>query len=230
LAKPVSKPKNQFKRAAKFDESRLIRLVYCFCQGISGKITARNTGLSLKSVRRHFLDLRKRLLKPAFNRWHGTNRKLLSVALPEVEDTIRRSYFAFFAACAGHETCARNFRLGNRKKRQCRTCPLGAVYSDERRAEAYTVIDTIHEFYETLGIRGAVAENKLQDFQERLVHTTAIATVRNHSRKLPNGFFDPAEKSFLSGGALMDALLNDLANDPLDARRWEVKIDPDMNK
>ncbi|GEM_PF-5743325 len=52
-------------------------------------------------------------------------------------------------------------------------------------------------------------------FRERLIHTTVIGTVQNHSKTLPSGLFDPNERSFLCGGTLLDALLMDLANVPL---------------
>lgn len=216
-AKPQAAPKhaNQFKAGAKFDEPTLMRLVYCFCQGISTEIAARSTNLSVKTVRGYYIALRKRLLKPAFNRWHGLNRMLLKLPGPEYEVMLRAGYVTVLANCAGNETCARNYRLGNRKSRQCRNCPLADAFSDERRAEAYTVIDTVHEFYERIGIRGEKDIPPALLFRERLIHTTCIATVLNNSRRLPNGFFDPNEREFLCGGTLLDTLLTDLAAEPI---------------
>jgi hypothetical protein len=206
---------NQFVRNAKFDEATLMRLAYCFCQGIGLELAARSTGLSRKTARGTYLDLRTRLLKPAFNRWHGTNRRFLKLPSPEYEVLVRAAYFDTLARCAGNEICARNFRLGNRLRRQCRTCPLAGTASDERRSEAYTVIDTVHDFYERLGIRGEKDMPPVLLFRERLIHTTVVATVHNHSRTLANGFFDPVDRGFLSGGTLLDVLLTDLADDPL---------------
>ena len=74
-------------RSGGANEATLIRLVYCFCQGISIAVTARNTGLSQKTVRKHYLALRALLLRPAFNRWHGTNTRLLTLETPEQELT-----------------------------------------------------------------------------------------------------------------------------------------------
>lgn len=205
MAKQADVPShgNRFRARAKFDEATLVRLVYCFCQGVPLKIAARSTGLSIKTVRGLYLDLRKRLLKPAFNRWHGTANRFLKLPGPEYEVALRVAYFDMLARCAGNETCARNYRLGNRKRRQCRNCPLAEVVSDERRVDAYTVIDTVHEFYERLGIRGEKGIPPMLLFRERLIHTTVVATVQNHSRKLENGFFDPNERRFLSGGELL---------------------------
>lgn len=188
-------------------EAAFLRLIYCFCQGISLAVTARSTGLSVKTVRRHYLALRALLLRPAFNRWHGTNIRLLRLDDPELELAVRLSFFGRIAECALNAHCARNHRLGNRKSRQCRACPLADRVSDERRAEAYLMIDTVHLFYETLGLRGEKAMNPVLLFRERLIHTTVIGTVHTHSRKLANGFFDPTDTGFLSGAVLMDRLI-----------------------
>jgi hypothetical protein len=172
-------------------------------------------------VRSLYLTLRARLLKPAFNRWHGLNRMLTSVPTPAHEAIIRIEYLETIAACGMNEVCRRNFRLGNGKARQCRACPLAQVYSDERRAEAYAVIDAVHMFYEQLGIRGEKDRLPVLLFRERLIHRTVIGTVQAHSRKRANGFFDPEDRSFLSGGTLLDALLTDMANEPLAGRLKE---------
>lgn len=199
-----------------------MRLAYCFCQGIGTKVAARNTGLSVKTVRGVYIALRERLRKPSFNRWHGLNRMLTSVSVPEQELIIRIEYFETLAACGLNETCRRNFRLGNRKARQCRACPLAQVYSDERRAEAYTVIDAVHDFYERIGIRGEKDRLGTLLFRDRLIHATVAGTVQNHSRKRANGLFDPEDRSFLSGGKLLDVLLTDLANEPLTEKYGNV--------
>lgn len=127
---------------------------------------------------------------------------------PEYEVMLRAWYFDYMARCALNETCAGNYRLGNRKAQVCHACSLKEVFSDERRAETYTVIDTVHEFYERLGIRGGgkdIAPMLL--FRERLIHTIVVATVQNHSRKLANDLFDPAQKSLLGGGTLLTTIL-----------------------
>jgi hypothetical protein len=206
---------NRYKVGAKFDEAAFAKLTYCFCQGISPDITARSAKLSAKTVRSLYLALRQRLLKPAFNRWHGAYRKFITLPSRKHEAALLSAYFTTLAQCSGNQTCARNWRLGNRKRRQCRECPLAGLYSDERRAEAYTVIDTVQDFYARLGIRGEKGEDPAQLFRERLIHTTTIATVHNHSRKLPNGFFDPNEGSFLCGGTLLETILADLEAEPL---------------
>ncbi|BBK29660.1 hypothetical protein EDC65_0055 [Stella humosa] len=206
---------NQFRAGAKFDEMTLMRLVYCFCQGLGVQLAARSTGLTAKTVRGVYIALRKRLLKPAFNRWHGTNRAVIRTPMPEFEPLLRAVYFDRLGRCAGNETCARNYRLGNRKRRECRSCPLVDALPPEGRAEAYVVIDAVHAFYEAIGIRGEKDIGPIMLFRERLIHRTVVGTVQNHSRKRENGLFDPNEREFLSGGTLLDLLLRDLAEDPL---------------
>lgn len=194
---------NRLRARAKYDEATFVRLVYFFCNGVPIKIAARNTALSAKTVRSVYIDLRKRLLEPAFNRWHGTSQRLLALTAPDEEFAARTLYLDALARCAGNESCARNYRLGNRKKRQCRTCPLAAANSDEPRAEAYAVIDAVHDFYERLGIRGEKDIPPAILFRERLIHTAVIGTVHANSRRLQSGFFDPSEETFTSGGPLL---------------------------
>lgn len=189
------------------EDAAFVQLVYCFCQGIGLAVAVRTTGLSQKTVRKHYLALRALLVRPAFNRWHGTSIRLLKLDDPEHELMVRLTFFGRMAECAQNAHCARNYRLGNRKARQCRACPLKRLFPEDRLADAYLMIDTVHAFYETLGIRGEKEMNPVLLFRERLIHTTVVGTVHNHSRKLPNGFFDPADTGFLSGGRLMDALL-----------------------
>lgn len=197
---------NRLRPGAKFDEPTYLRLVYCFCNGVPVAIASRSTGLSAKTVRGLYIELRGRLLEPAFNRWHGTNRRLINLPTREWEEVLRAGYFDLLARCANNQTCARNWRLGNRKARQCRSCPLGGVWADEQHAEAYTIIDTVHRFYEALGIRGEKGTSPVMLFRERLIHATVVATAQNHSQKLANGFFDPKERKFKSGGSLLSML------------------------
>ena len=199
--------RNRLRARAKFDEATLVRLVYFFCNGVPVAIAARNTGLSTKTVRGVYIDLRARLLKPEFSRWHGTSQRLLGLTGPDEEFAVRTLYLDLLGRCAGNATCARNYRLGNRNKRQCRACPLAAANSDACRPEAYAVIDAVHDFYERLGIRGEKDIPPAILFRERLVHTAVIGTVHANSKKLDNGFIDPNERAFLSGGELLSVLL-----------------------
>jgi len=223
---PPPARRNQFRAAAKVDELTVIRLAYCFCQGLSLQAAAHATGLSAKTVRSHYLALRQRLLKPAFNRWHGVHTHLVRVPSPEEEIALRIGYIATLATCAGNETCTRNYRLGNRKRRQCRSCPLATALSDARRGAAYALIDTVHAFYERLGIRGEKDRPPELLFLERLIHTNTVASALEHSRRTTSGLFDPNERTFLSGGTLLDLLLRDLAHRPLGTeRRRRTKAD-----
>ncbi len=199
---------NRLRPGAKFDEVTLIRVAYCFCQGIPVKVAARSTGLSAKTVRGLYLDLRARLLKPAFNRWHGTNRMLTGIGVPEHEGIIRMEFFETMAACGMNETCRRNFVLGNRKARQCRSCPLARAYPDEARcAEAYAVIDAVHTFYEALGIRGEKGRLPVLLFRERLIHTTVIGSVGAESLTRDKGAIHSRNSSFLAMETLLKKLL-----------------------
>lgn len=199
-------PPARLRPGARYDDATFIRLVYFFCNGLPVRLTAKLTGLTPKTVRGVYLELRARLLEPQFNRWHATNGRL--VDLPEVggEAIIRAGFFFVLAQCANNETCARNWRLGNRKKRQCRSCPLADVYRDNDRAAAHTVIDTVHQFYERIGIRGEKEGNSVLLFRERLVHMTVVATARANSVIMANGLASPKDRGFLSASTLVSAL------------------------
>lgn len=207
--------RNQFRKGAKYSEATVIRLVYCFCQGVGLAAAARMTGLSQKTVRGVYLALRGRLCKPAFNRWHGTGRTLIAQPSRLQEMLIRAEYFLVLAHCAENATCARNYRLGNRKARRCRDCPLPGWFPERDWEDVFRLIDGVHAFYAHLGLRGEKSRHPGALFRERMIHTTVIGTVRASSRIGANGLFDPLERSFLCGGTLMDMLLTDLAEDPL---------------
>ena len=84
---------NQFRRAAKFDEVTLIRLAFCFCQGVSVAAAAGSVGMSPKSVRALYLDFRQRLTKPKFNRWHAAYQRLPWVASIDQELLVQATFF-----------------------------------------------------------------------------------------------------------------------------------------
>lgn len=69
------------------------------------------------------------------------------------------------------------------------------------------MIDTVHRFYETLGIRGEKDIPPVILFRERLIHTTVVAAVQHHSGKLANGLLDPNDGGFLDVGKLYLLLL-----------------------
>ncbi|MCA1241464.1 hypothetical protein LC092_03325 [Stappia stellulata] len=193
-----------------------MRLIYMFAQGISIEITARSTRLSKKTVRTVFLKLRDRLTRPVFNRWHGTHRRLLKLVDPGHEALVRVTFFDVLAECYFNQTCHRNWTLGNRKARQCRSCPLpGKFQTDQTKADALALIDAVHELYRRLGLRLEKGHDPVRLFRLRLLHTTVVGTVLNHSRKLQTGLLDPTDMSYLACGSLIDVFLTDLANDPL---------------
>lgn len=198
---------NRFRKDAKFEEATFAVLVYLFCNGAPIKFASRHAKLSLKTVRSLYLELRHHLLEPEFNQWHGTNRRLIDLSEPGHEAILRAGFFYTLSLCASNQTCARNRRLGNRKQRQCRKCPLAEVYADERREQAYFVLDAVHDFYEKLGIRGEKGGNAIMLLRERLIHTTVVATALKNTRKLPNGLFDPKDRGFGSGILLVEKLL-----------------------
>lgn len=217
-------PANQFRRAAKFDETTLIRLAFCFCNGIPVHAAAASVNLSTKTVRSVYLEFRQRLTHPKFNHWHGAYQRLVNMPSIETEMLVRVAFIDTLAECGLNETCYRNYRLGNRKARLCRGCPLpNRLTAPERVSEALEAIDAVQSFYERIGIRGESQADALSLFRLRLIHTTTIATSVSSSRRRKNGLADPAHREHLSVGTLLDTLLSDLADRSLQVARPECR-------
>ncbi len=220
-ATPASVPKrtlptNQFRHAAKMDETTLIRLVFCFCNGIPVRAAAASVNVSAKTVRGIYIDLRRRLTKQKFNRWHAAYRRLLNLPSVEREGLVRAAFIDTLVECGLNEACYRNYQLGNRKSRLCRACPLPKRFSSsEQVREALDVIDAVHALYNMLGIRGETDIDPLVLFRLRLIHTTTIATARKASCLRPNELAKPVDRTPLSVATLLDVMLAALAMHPL---------------
>ncbi|SFF97131.1 hypothetical protein SAMN05518801_104254 [Novosphingobium sp. CF614] len=207
---------NQFSRDSKISEAQTIRLAYAFCAGLPVSAAAGLAGVSAKSARVHYLAFRKRIAMRAFNRWHGNASMLVSHDIEITEVLLRPAFFDLLAECHDNAKCAQNYRLGYRKVRECRSCPLIGKFSDLALVgDVYTLIDAVHGFYRRIGIKSEADRDPVSLFRERLAHTVAIAAAARHSRKQASGLPDPLDKDYLSVGTLLDKLLENLAGDPL---------------
>ena len=208
--KEPTAPRNRLRKTAKLSEAQSVQLAYGFCAGISVKAIAGSSGVSVKTARAEYIALRALLLRPAFNRWHGLKRALVSVADPETEALIKTSFLDELAACHLNTTCYRNYRLGNRKTRQCRRCPLAGKFSSSAGTEAAIgVADEVTGFYARLGMRGESKADPLRLFRERLAHTTAVTWALAHSKRLPTGLPSPVDEGEFSVGQLLVRLLDE---------------------
>ncbi len=203
-------PANQFRRAAKFDEVTLIRLAFCFCNGVPVRLAAASVNLSTKTARTIYLQFRRRLTHPKFNRWHGAYQRLARMPSVDSEMLVRTSFIDTLAECGLNETCYRNFRLGNRKSRLCRSCRLPQRFSSADRVnDALGVIDTVQAFYAMLGIRGETDIDPLVLFRLRLIHATTIATAREASRIRGPKLTGDHLKAFRSVRTLIECVVDD---------------------
>lgn len=206
-------PVSVFRRHPKIDDQALIRFVYGFCQGASIAAVAGSLGLSRKTVRAEYLDLRGRLGKPAFRRWHGHDRALYWHVEPDTDRLLRWTFIDVLAECYGNETCYRVFHRGNRKERVCQSCPvLPRFRSPEATAAAVAMVDAVRTFYARLGLREPNASLP-RIFGERLIHTSVVAAVRENTKRLPNGLPDPSDQGYLAVGQLLVLLMDDLAGE-----------------
>lgn len=202
-----------FRRHPKIDDQVLIQLIYYFCNGVSVKAVAGALDLSRKSVRAHFLELRARLKKPKFSRWHAAYSVIGTVGDPERERLIKGIVLEALAACH-YSGCTKNYANGNRKNRICRTCPLPHAFRQSQKVtESIGVVDEVAAFYKRLGVRSDEKPDKLSVFFERLIHTSVITSVRENSKRHSNGLLDPSDYDFQAAGTLITILMDDLADD-----------------
>ena len=209
---------NQFRRDAKVDEGALIRIAFGFCTGAPLPSLAQRADVSVKTARAIVLRLRGRLAQPKFNRWHAAYQKLPKATSPDEEYLAREAFFDTLGACYANTTCFRNFSLGNRVSRLCRSCPLAQSFHGERLREALDVVDAVHAFYSRMGLRGEAIAGGSQVFYLRLIHTTTVATALASSLSADGRLDRPRDidnAGFLSVWTLLDALLEDLAANAL---------------
>lgn len=212
---PHQPPKAALRRHAKADLVTRLIVVRGFCLGLSVKGAAKASSLSEKSVREMYLDLRQRLLKPLFNKWHHAFQHLVRVQSEDIEEAIRDAFYDTLSQCYFDPSCYRNFAAGNRKVRLCRSCPLpGRLSSEARVAEALSLIDAVRSLYQRLGITAEHGIDRVTLFKLRLIHTATLIVVATETRRLPSGAYDPEHRAFRSYRTLFDALLADLIDDP----------------
>lgn len=206
-------PVSVFRSHPKTDDPTLIQLVYYFCNGISVKAVAGTLNLSRKTVRAHYLDLRARLTKPKFARWHRVYSALVMVPNRAQERLIKAGLIEALAVCY-YSACYANYASGQRKKRICRNCPLPHAFGERENIDnAVGAIDDISAFYRRLGIRAETQADKQRVFLERFIHACVIASVRENSKRLPNGLLNPADTDYQGAGSLLAMLMDDLADD-----------------
>lgn len=206
-------PVSVFRRHPQIGDNTLIRIAYAFCQGIRVDAAAKAAGLSRKSVRAVYLDLRPRLKKPAFRRWNSLVRALVHVDDPEADALMRAAFLDVLAGCYGNQTCLKTYRRGNRKDRLCRSCPISGKFSSvETAIEAVALVDQLRAFHERLGLRES-PNMDLERFRECLIYFSTVETVRQHSAQLPNGLLDPSDQDYLAIGQLHMLIMDDLAAD-----------------
>lgn len=202
-----------FRRHPKMDDATLIRLVYYFCNGMPLEAVAKTLGLSRKSVRAHYLDLRARLTKPKFRRWHALYNAFVAIPDEKEERRLKGTLMELMAGCY-YSRCYGNYASGNRKNRICRRCPLSQAFSKAGHLDsAIEGIDAVSAFYRQLGLRGDVAPDKQTVFLERFVHASIVACLRETAKKQPGGLLDPKDDGYQGMGTLLVMVMDDLAAD-----------------
>jgi len=211
----------------KLSTAQIMRLSYAFAAAVPIKRAAASQDVSQKTARQFYFLCRDHLKAPAFRRWHSLS--LINPNLPNdvfSQATPKVAFFDVMAECHGNETCYRNFRLGNRKSRFCRACPLEGKFTGPlAKTDAIHVIDAVHEVYQHLGLRREVGADPVANFRDRLLHTIVIKELQDKSVKRADGTLDPADMSYEGAGTFVLLLMDALAEPPL-----EAKAQPNLDK
>lgn len=203
---------NPLHRHSKIDLQITLLIVRSFAYGLSVKKAASASGVTEKSVRGLYLQLRERLQEPDFAQWHKANRRLLFITDNNVEEAIRADFFEALSQCYSSTNCFRNYRDGKRKNRLCRKCTLPDYLTDkEVVTEAIEFNDSIRAFYNNIGI----AAEDVSDphiFKQRVIHTVVIASAARETPRMANGGFDYTSNKALSFRILFETTVANLAN------------------
>lgn len=192
-----------------------LRLVFEFCQGTAVKAAAINAGTSQRTARDTYLELRERLIGIAFNRWHQNYTYGPNASLKKSADR-RVALFTAKGQCLANTMCGRNFRAGNRKKRECSSCPLHELVASRKILSRHILhIDLVHQFYEGIGIRGEKHLTAFELFNLRHTHWIVLLVAYGHTIRQVNGYMDTNQETFLSAGTLLKTMLSDLLERPL---------------
>lgn len=212
-------PRHALRLHSKVDDPSLVIVVRGFCLGLSVATTARQSGVGEKTTRGLYQSLRARLTKPAFNKWHHGGNRLVRVSSTEIEDAVRDAFFDTLSQCHGNRTCRRNWTAGNRKTRLCRACPIPDRLRDEANVPlALETVDTVHAFYDRLGIKGERGVDRVTLFKLRLLHTATIITM-SEGTPWKSGRMDLAYRDFTSFRTLFETMIAELLENPLAAGR-----------
>ncbi|MDI4665381.1 hypothetical protein K9U40_13735 [Xanthobacter autotrophicus] len=201
-------PANPLRRHAKLGLAETVQVVDLFAHGVGVNTAACAIGISRKTMRGLYLDLRDRLADPLFVRWHRANAALVSLAGAEEIALVKAALFELLAECHAQDTCYRNFRAGRRASPICRACPLhGKFGTPEKDALAAEAVNSLRAFYHGLNIYAEDGIAPVVLFRRRLIHMATVATLMQNSRKLSAIRMDPGEKTFLSFGTFREILI-----------------------
>ena len=199
---------NPLARHSKTDFDTTLLVVRGFCYGVSVPLAAKQTGLTPKSIRATYLQLREHLLRSEFAPWHRANRVLVTITSKDIQEALRESLFDELSACHANKTCWRNFKTGHRKNRLCRPCPLKTQFTDELRLEeALHFSDTIRAFYAQIGIGHESKFTAIERFKRRAIHTATITAASQATRRGKTGVYDYTDPAPLAFKTLLQTML-----------------------
>ncbi|WP_117195400.1 hypothetical protein [Rhizobium terrae] len=201
-------------QSAKFTELAAYKVVAAFCMSFSIEIASERSGLSWKTTKALYVDLRERLFHPHFNRWHRLNAHADFESFRFLmEDVVR--YFYVLGKCAEKKACHRNYALGNRANRVCRSCPLLENLDPGDVDGAVASLHRVQDFYKMLDWRAENDEIHGQVMMKRTYHHGIHHIAYSQTKFAKSGFPSASDDGYLSVAALFQMMIGSLSRYPL---------------
>ena len=204
---------------AKISDESARQVVWGFASGLSKARIAAASGLSEKTVQSVLLALRSRLFNPAFYRWKDPGAFFLTYDV-EYQEIVDRAVYGVLAACYFNKRCFSNYRQELRAARICRGCPAKMIFEDDAETleQAVAFLDTIHDFYDHLGIGAERGKDETDVVRLRWYHVMVVRDAVLETRLLPDNAPEFDDNRPRTCRALYEALLRELKETPLE--RW----------
>ncbi|MEO1043198.1 MAG: hypothetical protein AAFX52_13000 [Pseudomonadota bacterium] len=176
---------------------------------------AKRVGVSTKTVRATYHDLRARLIRPAFARWHPVGELNVDLSVQAAKDRLAKRQYLLLGRCFDHPTCWNNFVSGKRKTRQCRKCPLLPSFGLEETLRLLMIADSVRIFYSDMRWGRERGADQAGLMELRVLHNHVLITALHETPLNKDGTFNVESEEPLALGTLLLELIDHLEDHPL---------------
>lgn len=176
---------------------------------------AERVGSSIKTVRAIYRELRSRLVRPEFARWHPVVEQHVNLKAQQKQEAEQKEQYALLGKCYDNTTCWNNFANERRDDRCCRSCPLIPRYGEEETDRLLILADSIRIFYGRMGWGRKQQSDSADVMHLRMIHSHVLITAMSETPAGDDGYLDIDDQSFLSLGTLLIELIDHLEEHPL---------------